>query len=109
MKKLPPSPSLSQACDAVIPTLAYALLLRHDETSHLNYSHFSAEDDGVRFLIPSSKTDTYREGKYVILSKENCSLYDLFFKYLKTSNLKIGQNHVLFGPIGFDRSVKRDY
>ena len=74
------SPSLSQACNALIPSLAYALLLRHDETSHLNCSHFSAEDDGLRILIPSSKTDTYREGKFVFLSKENHSLYDLFFK-----------------------------
>ena len=98
LKKL--SPSLSQACNALIPTLAYALLLRHDETSHLNCSNFSAEVDGLKILITLSKTDTYREGKYVFLSKENRSLYDL-----KISNLKIGQNHSLFGPIGFDRSV----
>ena len=51
-------------------------------------------------MITLSKTDTYREGKYVFLSKENRSLYDL-----KISNLKIGQNHSLFGPIGFNRSV----
>ena len=107
LKKLSPSPSLSEARNALIPTLAYALLLRHDETSHLNCSHFSAEDDGLRILIPSSKTDTYREGKFVFLSKENRSLYDLFFKYLKISNLKIGQNHFLFGPIGFDSSMNR--
>ena len=106
MKKLPPSPSLSQACDAVIPTLAYALLLRHDETSHLNCSHFFAEDDGLRILIPLSKTENYREGKYAFLFKENRSLHDLFFKYLKTSNSK-RQNRFLFGPIGFDCLVKR--
>ena len=98
LKKL--SPSLSQACNALIPTLAYALLLRHDETSHLNCSNFSAEVDGLKILITLSKTDTYREGKYVFLSKENRSLYDL-----KISNLKIGQNHSLFGPFGFDHSV----
>ena len=107
LRKLPLSPSLSQARNALIPTLAYALLLRHDETSHLNCSHFSSEDEGLRILIPSSKTDTYREGKYVFLSKENHSLYDLFFKYLKLSNLKIGQNHFLFGPIGFDHAVNK--
>ena len=60
-KKL--SPSLSQACNALIPSLAYALLLRHDETSHLNCSNFSAEVDGLKILITLSKTDTYRERK----------------------------------------------
>ena len=105
--QLPNDPSLVQLRDCLIPVLAYALLLRHDETSHLNCSHLSLLDEGIKILIPSSKMDTYREGKFVFLSKDNRSLYDLLFRYLSKSNLGIGQNHFLFGPISYCKSLKR--
>ena len=104
---LPTEPTLTQLRDCLILVLSYALLLRHDETSHLNCNHFIPETDGFKIHIPSSKTDTYREGKYVYLSKENRSLYDLLMRYLAKSCLCIGMNHFLFGPITFNKSAKK--
>ena len=109
LKQLPEDPTLVQLRNCLIPILAYALLLRHDETSHLNCNHLTVSDEGIKFFIPSSKTDTYREGKFVFLAKENRSLYDLLFRYLSLSKLSIGQNHFLFGPTAFDKSLKRFY
>ena len=107
LKMLPSKPTLTQLRNTLIPVLAFALLLRHDETSHLNCNHFSLLDHGLKILIPSSKTDSFREGKYVFLSKDNRSLYNLFFQYLEQANLHIGQNHFLFGPLEFDKISKK--
>ena len=107
LKSLPENPTLTQLRNTLIPVLAFALLLRHDETSHLNCNHFTILDHGLKILIPSSKTDNFREGKFVFLSKDNHSLYDLFFKYLEKANLHLSLNHFLFGPLEFDKSSKK--
>ena len=93
------SPSLTEIRDALIPSIAFALLLRHDELSHLNFSHFSVQPGGLKIHIPSSKTDTYRDGKYVFLSKENSAVYNLVFKYTAKTGLNFESNHFFFGPI----------
>ena len=95
-------PSLHQMRDSLVPCLAYALLLRHDEISHINCSHITLSDEGLKFFIPSSKTDVYRQGKFVFLAKDNHDLYDLFFQYLKKSNLNLKMNHFLICPIIYD-------
>ena len=101
---LPREPTLTQLRDCLIPVLSYALLLRHDETAHLNCNHITEDSDGFKIIIPSSKTDTYREGKIVYLSKNNRSLSDLLLRYLSKANLNLTMNHFLFGPIKFDKS-----
>ena len=103
---LPSEPTLTQLRDCLIPVLSYALLLRHDETAHLNCNHFTEDSDGFKIIIPSSKTDTYREGKTVYLSKGNLSLWKLLMQYLSKSNLNFSMNHYLFGPIRFDKPSK---
>ena len=107
LNKLPKDASVLKIRNALIPIMAYSLLLRHDELSHLNCNHFTVLEKGLRILIPSSKTDTFREGKFVFLSGDNKSLYDLFFLYLKKSDLCLGQNHFLFCPIRFEPKSKK--
>ena len=100
-------PSLIQVRDTLIPCLAYALLLRHDEIAHLNCSHISHSVNGFRFNIPSSKTDIYRQGKNVFLSSDNSSLCALLLDYLSKTELKFGDNHFLFTPIEYDYKKKQ--
>ena len=108
LSHLSPNPSLTELRDCLIPVLSYTLLLRHDETSHMNCNHIDSVTSGLKILIPSSKTDTYREGKFVYLSKKNNSVYNLFFRYLSKSNLDLGMNHFLFGPISFNKGTKQN-
>ena len=49
--------------DNLVPCLASALLLRHDEISHINCSHITLSDEGLKFFIPSLKTDVYHQKK----------------------------------------------
>ena len=109
VKNLPVNPTVLELRDALIPILAFALLLRHDEISHLSCAHFTVIDGGLKVFIPSSKTDTYRQGKYVFLSKENSVAYNLFFQYISSSGLSIGQNHFLFCPLASKKSDARGF
>ena len=56
-------PSLHQMRDNLVPCLASALLLRHDEISHINCSHITLSDEGLKFFIPFLKTDFYHQKK----------------------------------------------
>ena len=107
IESVPENASLTQLRDCLIPVLSFSLLLRHDEASHLNCNHFFREVQGLKILIPSSKTDSFRQGKFVFLSKKNRSVFDLISKYLQKSNLDFGQNHFFFGPIEFNKSNRR--
>jgi hypothetical protein len=94
--------SLLDVRDCLIISLAYTLLLRHDEISHVLCSHISILKNGLKVLIPSSKTDVHKNGKHVFLAKgATCSLV---FTYLSLANLNVGDNHFLFGPISLDKS-----
>ena len=97
----PENPSLSQRRNILMPCLSYALLLRHDELSHLNCLYFVEDTKGIQITIPSSKTDVYRNGKKVFLAKEASpqSVFCLLKKYISLSGLKMGDNHFLFTPI----------
>ena len=62
--------SVIQIWNALMPALAYSLLLRHNELCHLNCSFITKVAKGLKILIPSSKTDVFREGKTVFLAKQ---------------------------------------
>ena len=107
INNLPKNPTLTELRDALIPALAFALLLRHDELSHLNFNHFTQLPEGLKIFIPSSKTDTYREGKYVFLSNENVSVYNLLFKYVSKSDHDFKSNCFFFAPISITKGSFR--
>ena len=102
LNRLKTSSTLTELRDALIPAFAYALLLRADELVHMNCSHISETEEGFKILIPSSKTDVYRGGKFVFISKDNKLLTKCFGLYLARARLKIGDNHFLFPALSFD-------
>jgi integrase len=100
--------SLLDLRNCVIIALAYSLLLRHDEISFMSCYHISLIVGGLKFFIPSSKTDVYNKGKDVFLAKNESrfSVYSLLMRYFTLANLHVGQDHFLFGPLSFDPSSK---
>ena len=92
--------------DCLMISFAYILLLRYDELSHVACIHMTELKDGIKILIPKSKTDKLRNGKNVFLAKNvsETSPYSLLHKYLTMTNLKIGQDHFLFCPLKKARS-----
>ena len=93
--------SLRQVRNATILALAHNVLLRHDEVSHLSCAHISEKKDHFVIRIISSKTDTLRNGKDVILAKSSGvhSISSLLERYLKLAGLSLGSNHFLFCPL----------
>ena len=98
---LPLSAPLLQIRNVLMPCLAYSLLLRHDELSHLNCLYMTEDHRGIQITIPSSKTDVYRNGKRVFLAKNTSSnsVYAILKRYLTASSLEMGKNHFLFTPM----------
>ena len=92
---------LIQLRDSLMISLAYNLLLRFDEISHITCSHITKNTDGFKILIPKSKTDKFRNGKHVFLpeSLSQSSTAGMLSEYLKLTKLNIGQNHFLFCPL----------
>ena len=91
--------------DCLMIAFAYSLLLRYDELSHITCSHMTEQENGIKILIPKSKTDKFRNGKNVFLAKsssDSCT-HALLSQYLKITNLKFGQNHFLFCPLKRER------
>ena len=84
------SPSLKQIRNATIISLAHNLLLRHDEISHLSCAHVSDSGDHFKIRIISSKTDTLRNGKDVLLAKtEGVFNNESSFQILRYGRLKV--------------------
>ena len=101
---LSPLATLKEVRDASIICLAFSLLLRHDEVSHLSCSHISSLGNGFKIKIISSKTDKLRAGRDVFLAKTEgtYSTFNLFSRYLSLAKLSLGQNHFVFGPLVSD-------
>ena len=49
--------------------IAYAGFLRYDELVNIRLKHLTFTEYGLRIFIPSSKTDIYRGGRNVVISK----------------------------------------
>jgi site-specific recombinase XerD len=88
--------SLLDLRNCCIIALAYSLLLRYDEISHMCCNHLSKVPEGLKILIPSSKTDVYRSGKSVFLAT---SVHSFLMSYLRKANLQLGENQFLFSPM----------
>ena len=87
-------------------TFAYSLLLRADEVTHISCAHIAEVEEGLKILIPTSKTDVMRGGQFIFLSKENTLLTDLFWRYLEKGNLTLEHNNFLFPKLRFDTHTK---
>ena len=93
--------SVEELRDVLMPSVTYALLLRFDELSHLNCLYMSSTRRGIKFLIPSSKTDVFREGKAVFLARDegSFSIGGILLGYMEKAGLKFGENHFLFSKM----------
>ena len=87
--------------NCLVLMFAYCLLLRHNELSLLTLDLFEETEEGFKIRIIKSKTDKYRNGSDVLLSKSTdaLSVSNLLNKYLSLTKIKIGMNHFLFFPL----------
>ena len=83
------SSDLVEIRNAVVIALAFALLLRHDEISHLSCAHLEKVGKNVKVRILSSKTDSLKNGRDMWLAEGRTSR--LLDCYLARANLRFGR------------------
>ena len=96
-KSLTLDATLRDIRDVTILAVAFTLLLRHDEVSHLSCAHLKKVGKNLKVTVIRSKTDKLREGRTAWLAQGRT--VQVVERYMKEAGLKIGQNHFLFGPI----------
>ena len=108
-RDLPENALLKDLRDALVPLFQFSLLLRHRELTSVCLNHITEDWRGLNVFIPAAKNDVYREGRFVLLSRRNFRVFELFFRYLKRAKLKLGLNHFLFCSLSYDKKSKANF
>lgn len=96
--------NLRLACMCV---LSYAGFLRYSELANLKMNNISFCSDHVKLFLEGSKTDVYREGKDVVISKTGnvtCPV-DMLKRYLSLANIPSDSSEHIFRPLTFCKST----
>ena len=90
---------------ACMCSLGFAGFFRAHELRHIQAEHIEWKEDHIRIFIPKSKTDIYREGKYVYIKKiggEYCPI-GMLSKYMNAASIVSDSSTFLFGPLVFHK------
>ena len=87
--------------DLTMILLSFSGFLRFDEVSSLVCKNVKVKDCYLVLYIEKSKTDQYRNGNEVLISKGNTSAcpYSMFLRYVRLAGLDLDSDFFLFRPI----------
>ncbi|KAK3084685.1 hypothetical protein FSP39_017394 [Pinctada imbricata] len=93
--------------DLTMILLCFAGFLRFDEVSSLLCKHVSIFDDYLSLKIVKSKTDQYRDGQEILISKGTTSAcpLEMFKRYIKVAGISLDSDFYLFRPVFRSGSV----
>ena len=106
--------NLSDIRDLAMILIGYAGLLRFDEISNLHLNDIVFEESHLVLNIRKSKTDKFRAGNKVFISKGSTSAcsYSMLRRYIDLSGADIKSDAFLFKPIykskGVQKLIKKD-
>lgn len=94
------STDLAVVRDLTMILLGYSRFLRYDELSSLPYSDVQVKHDYLILNISKSKTDQFRQGHEVLISKGNTVAcpYEMSLRYIRVSDI-CSPEMFLFRPI----------
>ena len=102
-KKYIDSSSLKDIRLLAMCALMYTGFLRYDELCNIKAKHITFYDTHVDIFIHKSKTDCYRNGKSVVISKLD-SLFcpvDVLKRYLNMAKVQLNSNMYIFRSVTF--------
>ena len=87
-------------------TLAYSGFLRFNELSNIRCKDLSLQDDYLKLNIPKSKTDQYRHGCEILISKGLTSAcpVTMLQRYMLLANLEFESDSFLFKAVSKTKS-----
>ena len=93
--------------DLAMILLSFAGFLRYDEVSSLLCKNVQIFDNYLILFIEKAKTDQYRNGNEVVISKGNTEAcpFSMFQRYLKISGIDLQSDYFLFRPVFRSKSV----
>ena len=92
---------------ACLCLLCYAGFLRFDELENRRRHHVFIYDNHIKLCLESSKTDVYREGRDVLISKTNthtCPV-NMLLRYFYLAKIPADSTDYIFRPLCFCKSV----
>lgn len=87
--------------DLAMILLCFSGFLRYNELSNLHCSDIKFSDDFFTVKVRKSKTDQYRFGNEIVISKGDTAAcpYRMLMNYIHTANIELGSEEFLFKPI----------
>jgi hypothetical protein len=95
------SQDLSVVRDLAMIVVSYAGFLRYDEMSNIKCCDVKFYDEYVRIVIPKSKTDQYRDGNEILLSKLDSPAcpYVALMEYIRLAKVDLESSSFLFRAV----------
>jgi len=93
--------------DLTMILISFAGFLRYDELSSLKCCDVIVMPDHLIVKIIKSKTDQYRNGSEVLISKGDTLAcpYDMFLRYVNVSNIDLSSDFFIFRPVFRSKNV----
>ena len=88
--------------------LAYTGFLRFNELCNVRLGHLTFSDLCLKLLIPSSKTDVYRDGRYVVISATNSNYcpVQIMKKYISLAQIQSADSLLFRGLTKIGKGYK---
>ena len=89
-------------------SLAYTGFLRYNELCNIKAKHIKIYDHYVDIFVEKSKTDCYRKGNHVIISRLDslqCPV-KILSSYLREAQIDLASDMYIFRPLSFFKSSK---
>ena len=90
---------------AAMCALGFAGFFRYNELGNIQANNIEWHEDHIKILVPRSKTDIYREGKFVFIQKMNgvyCPV-GVLLKYMGAASIACDSSGFLFRPLVFHK------
>ena len=94
---------------ATMSVISFAGLFRSKKLLNIRVCDVSLKDDHVKIHVASSKTDVYREGQDVFISRSNTNACPglLLEKYLQKANVTLNSSDYLFRNLIYLKKTKQ--
>ena len=98
-----PNSNLKDIRLACMCLLSYSGFLRYSEVSNLKRHQVVIYDSYIRLFLETSKTDVYREGRAVVISRTNNSTcpVNMLLRYLSLADIQSNSTDFIFRPLCF--------
>ena len=93
--------SLKDLRIAAVTSLGFAGFFRFNELANIQPNHIFFHEEFVKVFVPRSKTDVYREGNYVYISKldSNYCPVTVLRRYIQAADIDLSSQLPLFRPL----------